>query len=85
MSSATDLALYCFAGCPYCVYVEDVLDELGLSIERRDIREEPHFRDELLAARGRPTVPVLRICHPDGDEWMPESRDIARYLRRRFG
>ena len=42
-------------------------------------------------ARGRGTVPVLRIVEGEGegdgarDEWMPESRDIVSWLRREYG
>ena len=59
------------------------IERLGLDVERRDIYATPAYRHELVAARGRGTVPVLRITSPDGsDRWMPESRDIVRYLER---
>ena len=75
------LALYHSESCPFCAFVRSAIDRLGLDIELREIFEEPRYRDELVAARGRATVPVLRITSPDGDErWMPESRDIVRYL-----
>jgi len=81
---AEDLALYFFEACPYCVRVRHALERLGLQIELRDIREEPRYRQELVAARGRGTVPVLRIRSAEGDRWMPESADIVRYLEERF-
>jgi len=75
------LALYHSQSCPFCAYVRSAIDRLGLDIELREIFDEPQFRDELIEARGRATVPVLRITSPDGEErWMPESRDIVRYL-----
>ena len=75
------LALYHSQSCPFCEFVRSAIDRLGLDIELREIFEERQFRDELIAARGRATVPVLRITSPDGEErWMPESRDIVRYL-----
>lgn len=62
------------------------IDRLGVDVELRDIFESPEYRDELIKARGRATVPVLRITSPDGEErWMPESRDIVRYLETTFG
>lgn len=79
------LALYHFDGCPYCRMVRGVIDELGVDVELRDIRENDEHRDALLAARGRMTVPVLRCTTDEVDRWMPESRDIVRYLRDRFG
>ncbi len=75
------LALYHSQSCPFCAFVRSAIDRLGLDIELREIFDEPRYRDELIEARGRATVPVLRITSPDGVErWMPESRDIVRYL-----
>ena len=86
MQRADDLALYHFEGCPYCARVTRVLDELELELTRCDIRREPAFRAQLVRARGRATVPVLRITLEDGAfQWMPESLDIVAYLRDRFG
>ena len=76
------LVLYRSKTCPYCALVTSAIDKLGLDVELREIFEEPRYHDELVEARGRATVPVLRIISPDGDErWMPESRDIIRYLK----
>jgi glutaredoxin len=87
MTRTTDhLALYRYEGCPYCMMVERAIAELGLEVEQRDIWEDPEHRRALAAARGRTTVPVLRITTADGAErWMPESRDIVHYLRTRYG
>ena len=79
------LSLYQFAACPFCARVRRVIDELGAPVELRDIFETPSYRDELMAAMGRPTVPVLR-CDAEGrSRWLPESADIINYLRKRFG
>jgi glutathione S-transferase len=85
MLAAPDLALYHYDGCGYCAKVRKALERLGVAVELRDVDEEPEHLRALLAARGRRTVPVLRIQKPEGDEWMPESSDIVRYLERRFG
>lgn len=80
------LALYQFDTCPFCRRVRAAIERLGVNIELRDIHDEPRYRQELIAARGRATVPVLRVTTPDGhDRWMPESRDIVRYLERTYG
>jgi len=77
------LALYHYFGCPFCAMVTAGIDRLGLEVELRDIFENPQYRDELIGARGRATVPVLQITSPDGEEhWMPESHDILRYLEK---
>lgn len=79
------LALYHFGHCPYCLRVRRVIEELAINVELRDILDNPEYRSELVAARGRSTVPVLRCTSKDQDRWMPESREIIRYLRKRFG
>ena len=85
-SPAEDLlALYHFDGCPYCAKVKAVIDGLGIKVELRDIFSKDSYRDELVAARGRATVPVLRITSPTGeDRWMPESGDIVKYLQKTY-
>jgi glutathione S-transferase len=84
MKSAPDLSLYHYDSCPYCRRVRSALSRLGVEVELRDIDETPEHLSALLAARGRRTVPVLRIQKAGGDEWMPESADIVRYLEKRF-
>lgn len=79
------LSLYIMRGCPYCIRVMQVVEKLGIDIEMRDIFAVPAHRDDLIAARGRGTVPVLRCTGPGVDRWLPESRDIIRYLEDRFG
>lgn len=80
------LALYHFDGCPYCSMVRSAIDQLGIDIELRDIFQDSQYCDELVEARGRATVPVLKIVSPAGeDRWMPESRDIVSYLQTTYG
>ncbi len=79
------LALYQYAGCPFCLRVRHALRRLGIEIELRDTLAEAAYRDEVLEATGRGTVPVLRIEEEDGGvHWMPESADIVAYLQQRF-
>ncbi len=78
---ADELALYQFASCPFCTRVRRTIDQLVIDVELRDILLDESHRDELIAERGRATVPVLRITSPDGGErWMPESAEIIAYL-----
>jgi len=82
---AEDLALYYDEYCRYCMRVLRTLRALDVQLELRNVRRDPQHLRELVAARGRGTVPVLRIHRAEGDEWMPESADIIAYLERRFG
>jgi glutathione S-transferase len=66
--------------------VRRAIDRLDVAVELRDITSEPQHRADLLEARGRTTVPVMRVGEADGnDRWMPESADIIRYLEETYG
>lgn len=79
------LTLYVMQGCPFCQRVTSVIERLGLDIPHVDVYDDANARRDLVAARGRATVPVLRCVAGDLDRWMPESADIIRYLEARFG
>lgn len=77
------LILYHFENCPYCGRVEDAIHRLGIEdkIERRDILQEPKYREELVRLTGLKQVPCLIV---DGKP-MLESIDIIKYLEKTFG
>jgi glutaredoxin len=79
------LQLYISRGCGFCSRVLRVIAELAIDIKTRDIYADRSAFSELIAARGRATVPVLRCTAGEVDRYMPESADIIRYLRTRFG
>lgn len=85
MGVEVKLSLYMFRGCPYCRRVQDTIATLGVEVELRDIHQHPEHMRDLMIARGRQTVPVLRIEEAGREEWMPESADIQKWLARRFG
>ena len=75
------LSLYFYPSCYFCRMVQQAMQQLGIEAEMRDIHQDANWREELVANRGRTTVPVLRIESADGSvQWMPESRDIVQYL-----
>ena len=68
------------------MYVMRTIRQLGVDVELRDVNRNPEYRRDLIAATGRRTVPVLYIDDGDGrQQWLPESREIVRYLNSRFG
>ena len=81
MSDRPALTLYHYYGCPFCMMVERAIRELGLDVTRLDILEDDQARADLIAATGRKTVPVLKIGDGPDARWMPESRDIVRWLK----
>jgi len=76
------LALYHYDSCPFCNIVRRAIDELGATVELRNIHSSSRVLNELVEATGRRTVPCLRIEPDDGEvRWMHESSEIVRYLR----
>jgi len=80
-----DMALYQFKACPFCVKTRRAMKRLGLNIELRDARNDPKWRQQLLAEGGRLQVPCLYNPEETGEaQWLYESRDIIAYLEQRF-
>ena len=80
-----ELALYYYETCAFCIRVIRVLERLRLKVERRNIRNVPAFREQLVKGGGRSTVPCLMIRKENGDiEWLYESQAIIDYLEERF-
>ncbi|MFT5658936.1 MAG: glutaredoxin [Gammaproteobacteria bacterium] len=85
-ASTSSLKLYHFKQCPFCVKTRRAIHTLGLKIETRDARNDPHWNQELINEGGKYQVPCLRIAREDGSiEWLYESGNINRYLNQRFG
>ncbi|MCW8944521.1 MAG: glutathione S-transferase N-terminal domain-containing protein [Sedimenticola sp.] len=79
------LALYQFKACPFCVKVRRFLKQHSLTIETRDAKGNPLFRDELLKGGGEIKVPCLRIEDEQGEiKWMYESTEIMKYLEQQY-
>lgn len=75
------LTLYIRDYCMYCSRVLHVAQLLGFELEIRNIWQDRSYEQELVEATGRRMVPVLAIAKGGGGQtWMPESRDIIRYL-----
>jgi glutaredoxin len=81
----SNLALYQFTTCPFCIRVRQEMRRLSLNIEHRDAQKEGKNRAELIAGLGHPKVPCLKITDSTGNiQWLIESDAIIAYLRKRF-
>lgn len=81
----SNLVLYQFKTCPFCIKVKRHNKRLSLKIETRDAQHNPTYREELLQGGGEIKVPCLKIIDKKGnDSWMYESEDIMKYLQDRF-
>lgn len=81
----SNLTLYQFKTCPFCIKVKRNNKRLSLNIEMRDAQHNPAYREELLQGGGQIKVPCLKIVDEKGnDSWMYESDEILQYLQDRF-
>jgi glutaredoxin len=82
--AASQLSLYQFHACPFCVKTRRALHRLNVPVALRDAKHDPVHRQALLEGGGRVKVPCLRIDEGDKTTWMYESKDIIAYLDGRF-
>ena len=81
----SNMALYQFEMCPFCVKTRRQIHRLALNIEQRDARNDERWNQELINEGGRYQVPCLKITAEDGTvEWMYESTDINAFLDEKF-
>jgi len=82
---ASNLTLYHFKTCPFCIKVNRHNKRLSLKIETRDAQHNAIHREELLQGGGKIKVPCLKIVDENGkDSWLYESNIIVQYLENRF-
>lgn len=78
----TQLALYQYKACPFCVKTRWAMRRNNMKIELRDAKRNQDFAYELENKGGKLKVPCLKITHIDGSsQWMYESKDIIAYLQ----
>lgn len=84
-NEVTNLKLYQFKTCPFCIKVKRNNKRLSLKIETRDAQHNSTHREELLHGGGQIKVPCLKITDDKGNQsWMYESNEIMQYLQGRF-
>ena len=83
IKSASNLSLYQFNSCPFCVKTRRAMRRLNLPITTLDAKQ-PEHRNDLLNQGGSGKVPCLRIEESGKVRWMYESNDIISYLEQRF-
>ena len=67
--------LYVKAGCPWCIAAEEELQKLGVKYERREVRSNPAYFEEMKKLSGQSKAPVLqmdgRVLADFGVEQLP--------------
>tara|TARA_B100000989_G_C19505656_1_gene456408 strand:+ start:642 stop:1037 length:396 start_codon:yes stop_codon:yes gene_type:complete len=75
-------ALYQYKLCPFCVKVRRFLKKYNLKLEFKDPSIETLSRKELLEKGGKLKVPCLRIIKNGKIEWLYESTEIIKFLKK---
>jgi len=79
--ATSNLVLYDFRTCPFCIKVRREARRLSLKLETRDAQHDETNRAELLAGGGEIKVPCLRITGAQNNhQWLYESDEINAYL-----
>jgi len=81
---ATQLALYQFFACPFCIRTRRAIHRLNVPIEIRDAQNDATHRHTLLTQGGQLQVPCLTINENGKIRWLFESSDIIDYLNQQF-
>lgn len=77
------LTLYRLEGCPYCEFVVDKLDELGLEFESVWVEGLHSERDRVREVSGQRQVPVL--VDEEHGAILSESERINEFLETTYG
>ncbi len=79
-----NLRLYQFFACPFCIKTRRTMYKLNLPIIKHSVSNNSPYRQELLEGGGKIQTPCLRIETESGTQWMYDSKDIIKYLTKRF-
>ena len=76
-----DITLYQRPSCPFCARVKLANRYLSLTLQEKNISQDPQALRELIQDGGKQQVPALRIKEADGSHrWLYESREIIEFL-----
>ena len=82
----SELTLYQYEMCPFCVRVRSKLEEKGLEYKKVNVTYDSSdpTRKEIAEKSGVTTVPVLKIGDGDDAKYIGESSDIIEYLDEKY-
>ena len=82
---ASNMAIYQYFACPFCIKTRRVVRALNLPIEYRDAQKPGSIhRTTLEREGGKIQVPCLRIEENGDTRWMYESSEIIAFLNKTF-
>ncbi|GIU35837.1 glutathione S-transferase N-terminal domain-containing protein [Shewanella schlegeliana] len=82
-NATSNMTIYEYRACPFCVKVRRSLRRQGLNIITLDAKQEPH-KSTLLNGGGKLQVPCMKIEENGQSTWMYESSEIINFLDKNF-
>lgn len=82
-NATSNMTIYEYKACPFCVKVRRSLRRQGLNIVTLDAKQEPH-KSALLNGGGKLQVPCMKIEDNGQSTWMYESSEIINFLDKKF-
>ena len=80
-SYTSNMVMYEFKACPFCVRVRRFMKKNNISIKTKDARKNKEYATELINGGGKLQVPCLLIPKDENNsQWLYESKDIINFL-----
>lgn len=72
------MIFYYFDSCPFCIRVLNHLSETGVEVKKKNIMQNPSYREELMTKGGKTQVPALEV----DEKIIYESSEIIDWLEK---
>ena len=80
--AGTDFLLYTGNFCGYCMAAKRLFKQSNLTFKEINFDENPQFRNDVVAATGRRTVPVIFDLRGEAPMYIGGFDETSRYLRK---
>jgi glutaredoxin 3 len=80
--AGTDFLIYTSNYCGYCTAAKRMFEQKNLTFKEINFDENPQIRNDVVAATGRRTVPVIFDLRGDAPMYIGGFDETSRYLRK---
>jgi glutaredoxin 3 len=80
--AGTDFLIYTGNYCGYCTAAKRMFEQKNLTFKEINFDEDPRARNDVVAATGRRTVPVIFDLRGDAPMYIGGFDETSRYLRK---
>jgi glutaredoxin 3 len=80
--AGTDFLIYTSNYCGYCTAAKRMFEQKNLTFKEINFDENPQVRNDVVAATGRRTVPVIFDLRGEAPMYIGGFDETSRYLRK---